>query len=440
MRTATALAILLASTTCLSAAEPLRWQKLALTHPGEVYHVEFSADGQVGLTVSVAGTGDGPKRPTVLAWDVASGRVLAEGDDDAEPVVSVIDGIAVRFQPGETAGSRIVTDLVSGERYAKLDEHESISALVRSSAGTSVITTIGRPSGSSDDAASRELVVRQHTGSTVRSVRMATTDPVKAVHLEISPDGRIAAYAEQDAVLLMDLNDGKVRRIAVEREAKAEGEPAPPTIGFSADSSRLYVLTANTRLTTYAMRDLSPGNSLSIAGFEEAPRWAHITESPDGSAIVFEGTRATGIADLVTGKQTWAARGSSINRYRMDVFGGSNVLIAHRSRSNPTSWHVLEHVGGEFKVRRKVSEKVALGSLAVSPNGACVPLFRGTTLTVVEPFTAKVVGSAQGLQADLYRGQFTPDGRLFVVGDLSGGLVKIEMPKACYGSANAQRP
>ena len=407
----------------VTAAEALKARALSFKHGGEIYSIDVSADSRIAITTSVKPFDTNTNE--VKVWDIASGKLLLSDDNvTGEPPYDIVSGHPVR---SETAGAGRQLHLAeTGQLLAKLSQTESIVAIVGSGAALKVIAI---QSGAPGEDLTEDETVRIHdaaTGAVDRTFKLAGTAAGGGNrHARVDADGRWLAYAIKDAVAVVDLASGRLQS-----KPLTGANDKPPAIGLARDGTILFTLDANRQLASWAVPDLQPAGKPVVISDAE-PSWYELFEVKRGDLLRMEGTRATGFADLKTGKVYWAARGSSVNRFLLTSIDDSLILRGSRSRSNPTMWGVIRHANGGFKELYITKGTIALGSLVTSPNGRCLTLLAGRTLSIVEPASRKELGSVKGLPDKLYRGIYTPDGAQFIVTGEDGDILTIATPKAC---------
>ncbi len=404
-------------------AEGLAFKVMPSKHPGEIYEIEVTADSRLAITTAVSP--EDTSVSSVKVWEVASGNVIYEKSDvrDVAPV-AVMSGLAVRSDEADGGGRRIVL-LPGGQTLARLSAHESLLAIVRAGDRLEVVSLRAQRT----DEKLTSVAVSVHDGST-GSIRTSITLPEAAGSRDvncpgISSDGRWLACTRTGRALLVGLASGDVKGVSLRPRDDA------PAVAVSADGASLLTFSAR-ELVRWAIPSLDVVKRTSIRFLDGSPRWSRLRELVPGKVVRLDGTRAVAFADIETGTQFWAARGSSINRFRLEEIDGHHFLHAFRSRSNPTTWRVIRHGKGAFKELYEVEERVALGSLVTSRNGKCLTLLKQDgELSVVDPLTRREHGRAVGLPDGLYRGEITPDGQTFIVTGVDGKMLTVDLPAVC---------
>jgi WD40 repeat protein len=366
-------------------------------HADEVCRPAVSPDG-----TRIYSGGDDRK---VRAWDLATGTLLGTWTEHADTVTAAVvspDGLCLAT--GDDAGVLFLRDPDSGRIRRRIAwESESVAALAFSpdSGHLAVATAQGIHLVSVPSGEITQTLVCPGEGFTV---------------LAFAPRGDVLAAAVGNRILFWDLAPGPVM---IERRFGALGDGVI-SIAVSQDGLRAAVQTQDRGIV---MWDIAADREIRRIDQPAAPPLV-LAFSPDGACLVGAGPRATTLTvwDAATGdaRRTLDTEGHPLRAFEL-VPGGHRLAVS-LDDGRVLLWDV---VSGARVTDRKVQENpaVPVTLLKAFPDGSSllVASADGSMDVVRLPTLERLLRLAKCDEA-VSAMAFSPDGRRFVTGDVSGNV------------------
>lgn len=374
-------------------------------------------------------------------WNSATRQVVRRFDSDARiellPSDHLRQLLPVAVLRDQLAGkSRRIVMALSGDEVATVAATDNVLMVARTPRGWMAVTLDVKVEAETADAGTspRQLVLRLQGQAEPLKIISLPPDPPKtrSPAIAISADGRLFGVAWKNAVRVVDLTTGAERVFSGDVATKA----AVTALAFTSDDQRIILMTETGPMLIVEVA------TLKVIGTLVAPdigRRFEIVSHAKGQVLAIEGRRQRAFVDTATGKHVLAQRMSSGSGYLIRWIGKDLLLRGARGRRAPTTQYgVYRREKGEFKMLyRHERAKMNLGTLAASPNGACLFLASPDGAEFNDLLTDKPITAVDGLVAPLDQAVFSADGRRIVAVDETGKFVTIEAPRVCQGAARA---
>ena len=381
-----------------------------------------------------------------VVFDAATGRLVREIKRDGATAVEVLgDGWTQRRR--QTQDTLLVLtekikdtkdpndplrvrDVADGKLIAELTANEKPLAVLRQKDGVLLLSGGQNIVPGADKLSYALRMFMQGTDKPRWSVDIPAATPAPPdnpfvnVATTLSPDGRWVTAVRDKVLYLIDAETGRLRSVDIER---GEG---PIGVGFSADSSKLYVAGGNYQIAEHRSADLSLLRRIAVP---DRYTVRHIVERESGRVLELDGRRQTMFLDTATSQFVRHDRGGSVSSYTLAWLGNGNVLRASKTRRSPITYGVYRHENGKFRqLYRREWKGGSMDALTWSPNGRCILMSGGGKTMIMGPLTGGEVVPLEVKGDGLGAAVFARDGRVVVTPDGAGKLLSYAMPGQCH--------